>query len=388
MGIKGLIAKYGDYIVKTRREFHRIPEESGKEFETSAKIKEKLGEMGLAARGIAGAGLIVVINGTAPGRTVALRADIDGLSVREESGAEFASEHEGFMHACGHDAHIAMLLGAARILLDAKSELNGSVRLLFQPAEEGGGGAKLMIKEGALDGVDTVFGLHVWSGLPSGTISVEAGPRMASADFFHIDIKGMGSHGAMPEQGIDAIVVGAAIVNSLQTIASRELSPLEPVVVTIGEFKAGTRNNVIAGEAYLSGTSRTFDNEIRDRLPDIISRIVENTAAAFRAEASVRYNKGASVVINDAACSETAADAVRDVLGRGALVSMVRTPTGEDFAEYQKIVPGTFGFLGVRNQNVGAIYPQHSSRYTIDESALPAGAGVAAQYALNYLRKR
>jgi amidohydrolase len=384
MEMESLIAKYTGEIILNRREFHRIPEPSGREVKTSALIGEKLAGMGLNPQSIAGTGLIAEIAGARAGKTVALRADIDALPLAEQTGVAYRSQHEGFMHACGHDAHIAMLLGAARMLLELKEEICGRVRLIFQPAEENISGARAMITEGALNGVDTIFGLHVWSGLDAGKISVEAGPRMASADFWHIDIKGKGGHGGMPHEGIDALIAGAALVNSLQTLVSREISPLEPAVLSIGEFRAGTLPNIIADSARLSGTSRTFNSVVREQFPAAIKRIAEYTAAAYRTEIKLHYDFGSPVVENDPACSEIARRAVQKVMGEDALTLMEKTMGGEDFANYQRIVPGVFAFLGVRNVETGALYPQHSPLYTIDESALPLGAATATQYALDF----
>jgi amidohydrolase len=384
MDVINIAADYKNYIVDARREFHKIPEASLHEIKTSKRIRQKLEEIGLKPRSIAGTGVIATIEGAFHGPTVGLRADIDALSVIEETGLEYASEHEGFMHACGHDAHIAILFGAALILQKFQSVMKGKVRLIFQPGEEIAKGAKAMIDGGAMEGVDSIFGLHVWSNLPSGKISVDAGPRMASSDFFFIDIQGLSCHGAMPEQGIDAIIVGASLVNNLQTIVSREISPLEPVVVSVGEFKSGVRFNIVAGEAYLSGTTRTFNNEIRERLPNIMKRIVDHTASVFRASISLRYEFGSSAVINDPLCSSIAANSVIKTLGKEARVSMEKTPVGEDFSEYQKLASGVYAFLGVGNEAQGAVHPQHSSCYRIDESALFKGAAVTAQYALDY----
>jgi amidohydrolase len=271
------------------------------------------------------------------------------------------------------------------MLLELKREFSGRVRLLFQPSEENSTGAKAMIADGAMDGVDGVFGLHVWSELDAGKISVEAGPRMASADFWRMEVRGRGGHGAMPHNTVDALIAGAAIVNSLQSVASREISPLEPVVLSIGEFRAGTLPNIIAETAYLSGTTRTFNADIREKLPGILRRIAENTAAAYRAGISLDYDFGSPVVENDPACSALAGAAVRKVLGEGALALLEKTLSGEDFAEYQRLAPGVFCFVGIRNPEIGAIHPQHSPRYAIDESVLAGAAAFTSQYALDFL---
>ena len=387
MSIKELMLKYNDYVIQTRREFHKIPEASFKEYKTCEKIREELSKMGIESEIIADTGVIATIKGKKDGKTVGLRADIDGLNVTEQTGLEYTSINEGFMHACGHDCHIAMLLGAAQILKDMKEELNGDIRLIFQPGEEMGIGSLKIIEAGALKGLDTIFGMHVWCDLPAGKISVESGPRMASADYIYIDIYGKSSHGALPHQGVDAVVVGSAIVNNLQTIASRELPPLEPIIVTIGTFNAGERFNIVAGEAHLTGTTRTFNNEIREQLPEILDRILQNTAAAFKAKVTLRVDRGPAVVINDKDCFLIAEDAVKNILGEEALALMEKTGGGDDFADLQNIVPGVYGFVGISNPEVGAIYSQHSCYYRVDETALIGGAGVAAQYALDYLNK-
>lgn len=385
MEVKEFGPKYKDYVIEMRRKFHQIPELSLQEYETSKTIVEELAKLGITGRIVADTGILATIQGGKPGKCVALRADIDALGVTEQTGAAFASKHEGKMHACGHDAHIAMLLGAARMLNEMKEELCGEVRLMFEPAEEVAKGALKMIAAGAMEGVDSVFGMHVWSDLPVGKFSVEAGPRMASADFYTIEIAGKSTHGAKPDQGIDAIVAGAALVSNLQTIVSREINPLEPAVVSVGEFHAGEQSNVIAGHAHLSGTTRAFSNEVREKLPEIMERIVRHTGEVFRADITLNYRMGSSPVINDARSSALAAQAVTRVLGPEALCPFEKTAGGENFSEYLRLAPGCFAFVGVRNEACGAVYPQHSCYYAMDESALVQGSMVAAQYAVDFL---
>lgn len=370
-----------------RRKFHRIPELSLQEYETSKAIVQELAKIGITGEIVADTGILATIKGGKPGKCVALRADIDALGVAEQTGAEFASTHAGIMHACGHDAHIAMLLGAASILYPMREELCGDVRLIFEPAEEVAKGALKMIAAGAMEGVDSVFGMHVWSDLPAGKFSVEAGSRMASADFYTIEVAGTSSHGGKPDQGVDAIVAGAALVNNLQTIVSREINPLEPAVVSVGEFHAGEQSNVVAGHAHLSGTTRAFSNEVREKLPEIMERMVRHTGEVFRANITLDYRMGSSPVINDPQSSEIAAQAVTTVLGAEALCLCERTPGGENFSEYLRLAPGCFAFVGVRNEACGAIYPQHSCHYAMDESALIKGSMVASQYAIDFLKR-
>lgn len=385
MDVLQIARRYEDYVIRIRREFHRIPEPSLMENETCGKIKKELEQMGFHPQVIADTGLIVDIEGGYPGKTVGLRADIDALPVTEETGAPYASLHDGYMHACGHDAHIAMALGAAQILKEIRQELHGRVRILFEPGEEVAKGALKMIAAGALEGVDTIFGMHVWSDIPAGKISVEAGPRMASADFFTLDVQGQSCHGSLPQQGVDAVVVGAAIVNSLQTVVSRSVNPLDPAVVSVCEFHAGSCHNAIAGSAFMSGTTRAFSVENRLRFPTLMERVIQNTAQAYGAKATLSYEMGSSPVINDETCSELAKAAVIKILGEDGVTRFEKTPGGENFSEYQRLVPGVFAFVGVRNPNLDAVHSQHSCYYKMDESALANGSAVAVEYALQFL---
>lgn len=387
MEIKAFGKKYSDYVVAKRREFHRMPELSLCEYETSKKIVSELAAIGIEGRIVADTGVLAEIKGGKPGKRVALRADIDALGVTEQTGAEYASENPGLMHACGHDAHIAMLLGAARILWDIRSEIPGEVRLIFEPAEEIAKGANKMIAAGAMDGVDSVFGMHVWSDIPAGKISAEEGPRMASADFYTIEIEGKSCHGSKPDQGVDAIVAGAALVNALQTIVSREINPLEPAVISVGEFHAGEQSNVIAGHAHLSGTTRAFSNEVRERLPELMERVIRHTGETFRTKMTLNYNMGSSPVINDPLGASIARQSVVDVLGEEALYHYEKTPGGENFSEYLRLAPGCFAFVGIRNEECNAVHPQHSCYYAMDESVLINGSMLAAQYAMNFLKR-
>ncbi|HAQ41169.1 MAG TPA: amidohydrolase, partial [Clostridiales bacterium] len=290
MKVKEISQKYKQYIIDMRREFHMHPEISMHEERTAARITEELTKMGIPCVSIAGTGVIGIIKGGHEGKIIALRGDIDALSVTEKNDVPYKSQNKGIMHACGHDAHASMLLGAAAILNDMKDELNGTVKLLFQPGEEVAQGAKRMIEEGALNGVDEIFGMHVSGNIQAGKIAVGSGPRMASADMFKITVKGKGGHGSTPHLGVDALLAASAIVMNLQSIASREVSPMETVVVSVGKLVAGERFNVIPDEAVMEGTTRCFSYELRDRLPEMIKRIAKSTAETYRAEAELEYD--------------------------------------------------------------------------------------------------
>ena len=382
--IEMLGKKYSDYMVEMRRYFHENPEPSSEEYNTSAKIKSELDKMGIPYISIAGTGVIGTITGVKPGKTVALRADMDALQVNECTGLPFASKKEGLMHACGHDGHIASLLGAAKILNEIKDEIHGTVKLFFQPAEETAQGAKKMIEEGALEGVDGVFGIHLWADIELGKISVEAGPRMASTDLFRIKVTGKGGHGSLPHQGVDAVVVGSAIVMNLQSIVSREISPLEPAVVSVGQIKSGSRFNVIAPDAFMDGTTRAFSAEVRGKFHSMIDRIAKNTAEAYRATAVTEYEYLVPVTINDERCSKIAEEAVRETFGEEALTKFPKITGSEDFSYFSNEREGVLCFVGTGTENY---YPHHHPKFTVDERALPISASMYAAYAVNYLKK-
>ncbi|KZL91662.1 M20 family metallopeptidase [Clostridium magnum] len=385
MTVKELAKKYKQDVINLRREFHKYPEASLKEFKTSKKIKEELDKLSIPCEIVADTGVVADIKGEKPGKTVLLRADIDGLSVTELNECEFKSQHEGFMHACGHDCHISMLLGAAMILNDIKGELKGTARLVFQPAEEVAQGAKKMIKAGVLEGVDGVFGMHIWSNLEAGSVCIQEGPLMASADFFTIRVKGKGGHGSAPHQGVDAVIASSAIVMNLQSVVSREINPLESAVVSVGSIKSGTRFNVIASEGILEGTTRCFNPEIRDDFPRMIERIAKDTASTFRAEAELEYGLGTAVVINDGKSSKRAEKSVEKI---GAKAVVIEKITGaEDFSEYMNRVPGVLALVGTGNEDKGACYPQHHPKYTVDEDSLEIGSALYAQYTQDFLNE-
>lgn len=341
-------------------------------------------------------GLIVTIKGEAPdaydaqGRPrhrIALRSDIDALPIVEKTNAPYASQNEGAMHACGHDCHIAMMLGAIRILHELRAYLRGEVRIIFQPAEEISIGSRRMIAAGALDGVESIYGAHIWSEVDAGTVSIESGPRMANTDWFRVDVSGSSAHGAMPHKGVDAIVVGAAIIEALQVVVSRDVSPFDPVVLTIGEFHGGVARNVMAGTSYLTGTVRSFDPKVREFLRERMEFMVHHVARSYSAKAEFEWQPGNSALINDKKCAKRAIKSAVKVLGEDALAKYEGTLSGEDFSEYLRVVSGVFVFVGGRNPEKGADHPQHSCFYEVDESVLVKGSKLAAQYAFDFLNE-
>lgn len=385
MDVQEVAKKYGEYQVKMRRYFHENPELSEKEFNTSKVVKEELDKIGVpwVPCGLK-TGVLATIEGKKPGKTILLRGDMDALSVTEDTGLPFTSKNPGVMHACGHDCHISMMLTAAHILNDMKDELCGTVKMAFQPAEEVATGAPSMVEQGALDGVDGCFAMHVWFDVDAGHISCDAGPRMGGANKFVINITGKGGHAAEPQECVDAAVVQAAVVNNLQTVVSRHFSPLDPVVLTIGEVSAGERWNVVPEKARLAGTTRYFKKEINTELPKVIDKIAQDTAAAFGAKAETENIVLCPPVINDEHMAQVVREASRKVIGKDAPVSRPGTMGGEDFAFFMDKVPGAVALLGIRNEACGAVYAQHSCHYTVDESALLGGAMLYAQTALDF----
>ena len=378
--IKALAHEVFPYVVEMRRDFHRNPEPSFEEFRTTDRIAEELDKMGIPYRRFEPSGLVGDIVGGKPGKCIFLRADIDALSVKEESGVEFASEREGFMHACGHDTHAAMLLGAAKVLNSIKDELCGTVKVLFQPAEELAMGAKHIIAQGAIEGADAGFGMHIFAQQPVGQLGITSGVIHPAADYYKLDVHGVTSHGALPDEGVDATVAAAAIVMNLQTISSREFSPLEPVVVTVGTLHSGQRFNVISNHAELEGTVRLFNEELHQKIPGMMARIAENTAAAFRCTAELDYQFKSDMLVNDEAMTELARGSALKVAGEEHIAPIRRSMGGEDFSAYTHIVPCAFVALGG-----GGEAPQHSEKFCIDESAFETGVAMYAQVAVDFL---
>lgn len=385
MELKEVAAKYEAYLIEQRRWFHAHPEYSEQEFESCKRIRTELDKMGVEWRpcGLE-TGTLATIQGAKPGKTILLRADMDALKVQEETGLEYASQNEGLMHACGHDCHMAMLLTAARVLQDMKEDLCGTVRLAFQPSEEIGTGGKSMVAEGAMDGVDGCFAIHVWADVPSGKVSAESGPRMASCDMFKIYVTGKSCHGAQPHQGVDPVMVCSQLVNALQTIVSREVDPNQPAVVTVGEINAGNSWNVVPERGFLQGTTRCFDAGVRKQLEDALRRIVKSVGETYRAEMKLEWIPIVPPVINHAGMADLAAEAAKKAIGPEALCHYDKTNGGEDTAYFIEKAPGALAFLGVGCEACGAIWPQHNSKFRVDESALLGGVKLYVQVAMDF----
>ena len=389
MDIKALAEKYESYIIEQRRWFHAHPELSWEEYKTTDAIAAQLEGMGLEVQrftdGLAGCTAMIRGGKAKPGcKTVALRADIDALPVEEKTGLPFASENAGCMHACGHDNHIAMLRGAAKILTEMQDELEGNVKLFFQPAEESCHGAEPCIAQGVLEGVDAIYGQHIWDGLEAPYLNVQPGVRMASCDNFSITVEGSSSHGSAPNLGVDAIVAASAIIMNLQTIVSRNNNPLNGLVVSVGEIHGGQRWNVVAGKVVMEGTCRTHSREMRGQIEPLIRRVAESTAAAYNARATLKYEAFPGPVINDQDdLNQIAHDAAVKLYGEEGIKELPKMMGSEDFAYFMEKVPGVFGFLGSHDTQHHA--SNHNDHYDVPEEVLKRGAAMHAQYAADYL---
>ncbi len=380
MNIRPEIRKLKDSIISTRRDIHQHPELGFQEFRTSALVAKRLKNAGLDVRTEVGkTGVTAVLRGDNPGPCIGLRADMDALPMQETSDIPYRSENDGIMHACGHDGHTAMLIGAAEALASMRSRLNGSVKFIFQPAEEGEGGARYMIEDGVLEGVDQIFGLHLWNYQDFGTIGIQPGPVMASADIFEISIRGIGGHGAAPQGTVDSIVVASHLIQAFQTIISRNTNPLESTVVTIGKIKGGSNFNIIAEETQLFGTSRAYTEENRQLIKTRMNEIIDGTAAAFGAEIKLQYEDGYPATSNHPDAARIVETAALKIAGSG-----VRKPFlsmgGEDFSYYIQKIPGSFAFIGSGPVDQPPMsVPHHCSHFNIEEDALLVGSSLFVQ---------
>ena len=383
-------------LVECRRWFHAHPELSNRESETGAEIARRLRQMGYEPRtGVAGHGVVAVLEGGKPGPVVAWRSDIDALPIDEAVDVPWRSQNPGVMHACGHDVHLTVGLGVAELLMGMRDDVPGTVLLLFQPAEEGAppgedGGASRMLAEGVFgDAVpDAVFGLHVMPNHEVGTVAWASGEFMASADRFDITISGRMTHGSAPQDGVDAVWVGAQVVGALQAIVAREIDSRRPVVVSVGTFSAGSRFNIIAGSAELSGTVRTLDETAQDHVEAAIRRIVDGLCAAHRATCDVAYDRGTPMVVNDPELTRRSVGVLRALLGDDAVFEVEPIMAAEDFSEYARVVPGFFFFLGVGNEAVGWTSYVHTPAFRPDERAITVGVRAAATLLLDALAVR
>jgi hippurate hydrolase len=385
----GLLAEieenFAEKIVALRRDIHREPELGFDTGKTAEKVLAAIEGLPLEVEtGVAENGIVATLRGEVEGPTVALRADMDGLPITEETELPFASKAEGKMHACGHDGHTSMLVGAAHVLSQdySRQRLNGTVKFVFQPAEEGGGGGRVMVEEGVAEGVNSIFALHLWPGLPFGTVATKAGPIMAAADGFEMEIRGSGGHGAMPHLTADAIVIAAQIVTALQTVVSREVDPVEPAVLTIGEIGGGTAFNIIPEKARIGGTVRTLNADLRASMPGRIEEVARGVANGMRGDARLDYNFSYPVTVNDAGAAERALGVAGELFGEGTVLELPNPSMGgEDFAFFLEKVPGAFVWLGVGEEVSGL----HTPRFAFDEEILPRGSALLAALALESL---
>jgi amidohydrolase len=379
-------------LIAMRRDLHEHPELAFEEVRTSGIVAQRLKALGLEVQtGIAKTGVVGLLRGNVskPGaKTIAIRADMDALPIHELNEIEYRSTIDGKMHACGHDGHTSILLTVADVLTKRRDELPGNVKFVFQPAEETIGGAEPMVKEGAMQGVDGVIGLHLISNYPIGRVGVRAGTVFASADKFVLRVNGKGGHAAMPEGAIDPIVISAYIVTALQTLISRETSPFSPAVVTIGTIQSGTAFNIIPEFAELQGTMRAFSTEHREKLIRRISEVASGVASAMGGSCDARVFDGCPPCTNDPAMTEVVHRAAVESVGEQAVddTEEVMTTGSDDMAYFLQAVPGCYFIVGARNEEKEAKYPHHHPRFNVDEDALPIGVEVLARAALEYLK--
>jgi carboxypeptidase Ss1 len=384
--------KIENEIIQIRRKIHMEPELAYKEEKTSAFVAENLKSLGIEVReGVGGTGVVGLIKGGGKGKVVALRADMDALPVEEKTDLPFSSKVEGVMHACGHDTHVAMLIGASMLLKMHASEIGGSVKLIFQPAEEHGGrgGAKPMIEDGVMENphVDYVFGLHITSRLPSFTFGLRAGALMAAPDQFKITVKGSGGHGSEPQKTVDPIYIMSHLILALQGISSRMIDPVEPFVISVGKVESGTKSNVIPDEAILEGTIRTLNEETRKDAKGLVTSISENVCRAFGASCRVEFQEDTyPVLYNNPSVSKEVFETLSKIKGT-RVIEVSPVLGGEDFARFLELAPGAFYFLGTYNEEKGCIHPNHSSRFTVDEDVLKYGSVSLALLGIEFSRR-
>ncbi len=383
--------KYFTYTRDMRRDFHLHPELGHQEIRTAGIVARELQALGLeVSTGVGKTGVVAMIEGSQPGPTLLLRADMDALPILEQTGAEYASQNPGVMHACGHDGHTAILLTVAKMLHGIRAELPGSIKLVFQPAEEGQGGAEGMLADGVLDNpkVDITLGLHLWNEMPVGSFALAAGPTMAGTEIFKVRVSGKGGHGAIPHLAVDPILAGAQIVSALQSIVSRNVAPLQSAVVTVTTFHAGEAFNVIPPHVDLTGTIRTFDLDVREMVLRRFDEIVNGVAAGMGCTAQIEHVRMTPALINDAKTTKIAQGvAARIFPDSPVTTSGPITMGGEDFAFMMEKVPGLFMFVGSANAEKGLNYGHHHPKFDIDEESLPRAAALFAATAVELLNR-
>ncbi|EOH92882.1 amidohydrolase [Enterococcus haemoperoxidus ATCC BAA-382] len=374
-------------MIKWRRHLHRHPELSFHEVETAKYIKKVLADFpNIEVSSLTENSVIAILKGNRPGKTIALRADIDALPIVEESDVDFPSENPGVMHACGHDTHTAMLLGAIKVLSEMQDKIAGTVKFIFQPAEEEPpGGAKLLVEAGVMDDVDMVFGLHIAPNIPVGMVGTRKGPASAASDVFTLKIQGKGSHGSTPDLSVDPIMIGVEIINNLNNIVSRNISPFDNAVISIGEFNAGKTANVIPDTAQIQGTVRTNDKEIRQFIKKRIEGIVDSICKMYDATYDLDYLLGYSEVNNDSDATDIVMAAAEKVVGKERMFEAPKMMGGEDFSAYTDVKPGSFFILGGGTAAEGCGYMNHHPKFKIMEDCFPVGSGMHAQLILDIL---
>ena len=392
--IRTLAEGIEDKVIEYRHDFHAHPELSWKEERTSKKIESVLSRLGYEnirrGFGDTGSGVIADISGQDRGPVIAIRGDIDALPLSEAVDEPWKSQNEGVMHACGHDAHGAILLGVAHVLAEIRDQLPGTIRLIFQPAEESGihSGAKQLISEGVLDGVDAICGLHVWSSLPVGKIGYKSGPMMASADIWDIQVKGKGGHGSRPHEAVDPTIAAATIITTIQTVVSREIDPLDTVVLSVGKIECGTAPNIIPEVATLQGNVRTTSPVIREEIPQRMRRIAEGIGSALRCSINLDFIPVYPVTVNDPYMVEILKETAPGILGEDCLEEMPIVMGSEDFSFYQQKIPGVFCFLGMGDPEKGTDAQHHSPDFKTNDSVLAEGVALLSSVALRYLEKQ
>ena len=390
MAIHPLIDQDRDYIISLRRWFHSHPELSMKEFETAKRIEKELNAIGILARRVGGTGVLGVLKGRkGPGRRVVLRADTDALPIQDEKTVPYASQCPGVMHACGHDAHTAALLGAARALKKLEDSLSGEIGFVFQPGEEYGKGAVLFLQDGALEGADRSFGVHMQSNLPVGQVAMNLGAENASVDHFTIRIHGRSAHVSTPELGADALYAAAQIVTALQGLVGRLKSPTDPALIGVGVLRAGEGYNIVAREAVIEGTVRCFSEETRAMINGKIADTARGVAALYNTTAEIETESFTRALINDARVYAETAPLVEKVVGRGNLVAKELSLGGDDMAEIMAVVPGVYAFVGSGSEAVpGSRLAHHTPGFDIDERCLTIAASLYVESALFWLKQR